>query len=69
MKIKKVTTGFVIQTYDTEKKKFVAQEFVASGECDYEKENGDEADSSLLNDANGDEMYLPFEMKQPNETK
>lgn len=29
MKINKITTGFVIQTFDTELGKFVSQEFIA----------------------------------------
>lgn len=65
MKIKKVTTGFVIQTYDTELKKFVSQEFVAGHECDYEDEKGNSVEFELLNNENGDETYLSFEMKQP----
>lgn len=40
MIVKKITTGFVIQEFDTTKGKFVKQEFVA-GECEYENGNGE----------------------------
>lgn len=63
MKICKHTTGFVTQVWDTETKKWVSQEFVASSECDYEDENGNILDE---NDAFfADEPYLPFDMVQP----
>ena len=54
MLLKKVTTGFVVQTFDTEKQKFVSQEFVAGDQCDYENEDGVED-------------YLPYDMVQPSD--
>lgn len=56
MLIKKVTTGFVIQTYDTEENKYIGQEFVA-GQVDFEDVNGEPVDPI--------KPYLPYEMIQP----
>jgi hypothetical protein len=67
MILKKITTGFVIQEFDTETKQFVSQEFVAGDECDYEDENGDAVDCQEFADDNGQEQYLPYDMVQPNE--
>ena len=65
MRINKITTGFVIQTYDTTLKRWVKQEFIAGNPVEYE-----EADTDRILDPaevwqDGDEPYLPFEMKQP----
>ncbi len=64
--IKKITTGFVVQVFDTEKNRFVSQEFVAGDQVDVENENGEPTENETL-----DKTYLPFEMKQPesDETK
>jgi len=64
MLVKKITTGFVIQTFDTELGKFVNQDFIAGDGCDYEDENGETVDSDLL-EVDGQEAYLPFNMQQP----
>lgn len=64
MLINKITTGFVIQTFDTEQKKFVSQNFTAGSECDYEDQTGNAVESELL-EVEGDEVYLPFDMVQP----
>lgn len=64
MLVKKITTGFVIQVFDTDKKKFVAQEFLAGDQCDYENPYGDPVGPELL-EVDGKEMYLPYDMKQP----
>lgn len=61
MLVKKITTGFVVQTFDTETKKWVSQEFVAGDECVYEDADGNPADSF---EPAG---YLPYDMRQPNE--
>lgn len=77
MIVKKITTGFVIQEFDTEKKEYVKQEFIAGDEVDYETENEGEGDDWLDNDGKvvdpsnimlneaGVEPYLPFTMMQP----
>ena len=65
MLLKKITTGYVIQTFDTNSKKFVAQTFSAGDECSYEDENGNIVSPSKLKDENGDEIYLHYDMFQP----
>ena len=65
MFINKITDGFVIQTFDTETGKFVSQEFIAGNESDYENKETAEAVSSELLIVDGVEVYLPFDMKQP----
>ena len=42
--IKKITVGFVVQTWDAESGKFLGQEFVAGDQVDYEDENGEVID-------------------------
>lgn len=64
MIINKITTGFVIQRWDTEKKEWVSQEFVAGDGCDYEDQVGNSVDSEDMNPG-GDEPYLPFDMVDP----
>jgi hypothetical protein len=65
MIIKKVTAGFVIQTFDTETRKYVNQEFIA-GDVSYENAVGDSVDPELMqNITDGTEPYLPFDMVQP----
>jgi hypothetical protein len=64
MLVNKITTGFVIQTFDTEKKRFVSQEFVAGDQVDYEHKEGEPCEPSLL-EVDGKEAVLAFEMKQP----
>jgi len=58
--INKITTGFVIQTFD-ENNVPVAQEFVAGDQVDWENEYGEPLDDDKLANL----PYLPFEMKQP----
>jgi len=64
MLVNKVTTGFVIQVFDTETGRFVSQEFVAGDDCQYEDKEGNVVDSELLK-VEGKEAYLPFDMVQP----
>jgi len=64
MIIKKITTGFVVQTFDTKEKRYLSQEFIA-GEVDYETMKGEPVtNTGMLND-DGSEPYLPFTMLQP----
>ncbi len=63
MKINKITTGFVIQTYDTESQKWLGQEFVAGDQSDYE-----EAGTGMTVNPSqiwASQPYLPFLMQQP----
>ena len=59
MQVRKVTVGFVVQVFDTERRRFVSQEFVAGDQCDYEDEKGNPVDRKLL-EASSKEAYLPF---------
>jgi len=65
MIINKITEGFVIQRWDTEKKQWLSQEFVA-GECVCENEAGDAMEDVDMNNG-GVQPYLPFEMVDPKE--
>lgn len=64
MLINKITDGFVIQVFDTETGKFVSQTFTCADGCNYEDQAGNTVESSLL-EVDGKEVYLPFDMKQP----
>ena len=64
MVINKITTGFVIQVFDTDKKRFISQNFTAGDECEYETKDGTSVDSSSL-EVDGKEIYLPYDMVQP----
>jgi hypothetical protein len=59
MIVNKITTGFVVQKFDTETRQFVCQEFIAGDQVDVENEHGEPVESF--------DKYLPFEMKQPSE--
>ena len=50
MIIRKITEGYVIQTYDTELGRFVSQEFVAGAHCEYEDVNGERVGSAEMGD-------------------
>ena len=67
MKINKITTGFVIQSYDMDQKKWTGQEFVAGDQTDYEEAGT----GAILSPAEiwpaASEPYLPFAMRQPEE--
>ena len=65
MIIQKITTGFVIQNFDTDAQNFTSQEFVAGDQVDFEID-GDAIDSIEFEDKLVDHSgYLPFEMVQP----
>ena len=64
MLVRKITSGFVVQVFDTEKGQFVSQEFVAGDDVAWEDELGETVDSSVA-EAGGHEAYLPFHMIQP----
>jgi len=63
MIIKKITVGFVVQEFDTEKKKFTHQEFISGDEVDFELEDG--TPCLPITKKKLEKYYLPFEMKQP----
>jgi hypothetical protein len=60
---KKITSGFVTQTYCAETDKPISQNFTAGDEVDYENEEGDAIPSPI------NEQYLPYDMVQPKEEK
>ena len=62
MLINKITTGYVIQTYNTETGKCQSQEFVAGDECEYETEDGDNFD---VDNSETELEYQPYNMEQP----
>lgn len=66
MQINKITVGFVIQTFDTNSRKYTSQEFIAGDDVQYEQD-GAPVDAKLMEDEDGTEPYLPFTMKQPND--
>ena len=59
MIIQKITSGLVIQNFDTETNKFVDQNFVSDSESDWEDGAGN------IIDAPKNDPYLPFDMVQP----
>jgi hypothetical protein len=66
MLVKKITAGFVIQTFDTTTMKWVSQEFVAGDECDIENDKGEPLINTAAFSVVCDE-YLCFDMVQPND--
>ncbi len=70
MIINKTTVGFVVQQFDTEKGKFISQEFVAGDDVEFDyddysdKDVNDTVSPQDVMDDFGD-PYLPFEMVQP----
>jgi len=66
MIVKKITHGFVVQTFDTQLGRFTCQEFVAGDECDYEDSEENPVEYKLL-EVDGKEVYLPYDMVQPEE--
>jgi len=63
--LKKVTVGFVIQTFDPKTKKFVSQEFICGDDVSYEDEDGNVVDEDEFKGEDGKEDYLPFDMVPP----
>ncbi len=57
MLIRKITTGYVIQVFDDEKREFVSQEFVAVDQVEFEDMDGSPVERF--------DEYLPFDMVQP----
>ena len=69
MLVNKVTTGFVIQTFDLDTSRCTMQQFVAGDSCDIETLGGlnvEENDKIMLTAGN---LYYPYDMVQPGEKK
>ena len=60
MRVHKITTGFVIQVFDTKTGQCVEQSFVAGDDVQYEDQYGNPIDWREAQSA-----YQPFEMVQP----
>jgi hypothetical protein len=58
MIINKIIIGFVIQSFDTEKDKFIHQEFVSSDDISFEDAKGNQIFTEIANE-------LPCDMVQP----
>ena len=74
MIINKVTIGFVVQSFDTKKRRFVRQNFIGEDGSLWETANGDplsrhvSCEAELIYGKGGiDEPTLALEMKQPAE--
>lgn len=69
MKIQKITPGYVVQIFDTDTKRYVSQEFVAGSDVDYDNMQGEPVDPMEveMQEDDGTEPYLPFNMVQPTE--
>jgi hypothetical protein len=67
--IYKIIEGYVIQHFDTEKKEFVEQHFIAGDVCEYEDENREPISPDQFHNENGEEDYLPYKMLQPAQVK
>lgn len=67
MIISKVTVGFVVQQFDTDRQDWVCQDFMASDECEYETGDGDpiNVEDFLDHVASSREPYLQYDMVQP----
>jgi hypothetical protein len=64
MIVKKITTGFVVQTFDTDLECCINQEFVAGDQVDWEDEDGNTLSSVDSYSCLKDVPYQPFDMVQ-----
>jgi hypothetical protein len=66
MILRKITSGFVVQEFDSETGRCLSQEFVAGDQVEWENRQ-----SNLVSDGDFgidlEELYYPMEMKQPEE--
>ena len=69
MRINKITYGFVIQTWDTDLKKWIGQEFVAGDQTEFEHAGSDRILDPVDIWPESPEPYLPFLMTEPDEIK
>lgn len=63
MIIRKITEGCVVQIFDTDKGKYIHQDFIPSGKSKYELEDGTPCLPITIKKLDG--KFLPFDMKQP----
>jgi len=65
MVITKITTGVVIQEFDTDTQQFTSQRFEAGGEVSYEVEGDGVNQTDFEDRLVSHSGYLPFIMVQP----
>jgi hypothetical protein len=64
MILNKITTGFVVQKFDSETGRCLSQEFVAGDQVEWEDQAGNAVEDGQYGiDLEG--LYCPLEMKQP----
>ena len=64
MILHKITTGFVVQKFDSETGRCLSQEFVAGDQVEWEDQTGKPIEDGQYGiDLEG--FYLPLKMKQP----
>lgn len=64
MILNKITTGFVVQKFDSESGRCLSQEFVAGDQIEWEDQTGDTVEDGQFGiDVEG--LYYPLEMKRP----
>ena len=61
--IQKITTGFVVQNFDTETNKCVDQHFTAGDDVVWEDLTQED---DIVIDSPNDAEYFPYDMVQPN---
>ncbi|MBY0523627.1 MAG: hypothetical protein K2R98_09510 [Gemmataceae bacterium] len=67
MIVRKITTGFVVQEFDSDTGRCLSQEFVAGDQVEWEDRQGNAvSDGDFGIDLAG--LYFPLEMKQPEES-
>jgi hypothetical protein len=64
MILRKITTGFVVQQFDSDTGRCLSQEFVASDQVEWQDQAGNPIEDGQYGiDLEG--LYFPAEMKQP----
>jgi hypothetical protein len=64
MNLSKITTGFVVQKFDSDTGRCISQEFVAGEQVEWEDQKGNPIEDGQCGiDLEG--LYFPAEMKQP----
>lgn len=59
MIINKITTGFVVQKFDTDTGRCISQEFIAGDQVEWENQEGSSIEEDDIS------LYFPLDMKQP----
>ncbi len=64
MILNKITTGFVVQKFDSETGRCLSQEFIASDQVEWEDQKGDRIEDGMCG-LEREGFYFPLKMKQP----